>query len=90
MRQYSEQSNVVAVQGLLGELYALVKSRKLGFFWIKHISRVCGPKHVMPTCMNFSYRTTDLQSFVMAASLFLKNCREDHDVRGTSFDTASQ
>ena len=59
VRQYDEQSNVVAAQGLLGELYVLVKSRELGFFWIKHIPRVCGPRHVMPTCMSFSYGTAD-------------------------------
>ena len=68
MRKVTIQSK--AAKGLLGWILC-TKSinvwediREFGFFCIlKHISRVCGPTHAMPTCMNFFYRITDLHSF---------------------------
>ena len=65
-----------AAKALLGKLLC-TKSinvcediRELGVFCIlKHIPRVCGPTHVMPTCMNFFYRIVDQESFVMVRSI---------------------
>ena len=51
-------------KGLLGELYALNKSRVF-----KSIPSACGSRHVMPTCMNIFYRIADPPGFVMVRSV---------------------